>query len=141
MAMALALGSPDASSAFHDTIVGLWHVTYTSAGAVWDMSFDTYHSDGTENDNDMAPPSTSSVCEGVWRMTGPRTIKLHHVGWVWDSSGTVLPGTFTLDEVNTLSSNGKGYSGSFLFQVLDLNGNPAGPPTMGTIAATRITVP
>ena len=124
-----------------NSFVGLWQVTYTSGGAVWDMSFDTWHSDGTEYDNDWAPPSTSAVCEGVWVSTGPRTVKLHHVGWVWDASGTTLTGSFTLDEVNTLKSDGSTYTGTFTFQVHSLDGTPLGLPTQGEISAKRIKVP
>jgi hypothetical protein len=108
---------------------------------VWDMSFDTWHSDGTENDNDITPPALGAVCEGVWQQTGPLTYKLHHVGWAWDPTGTTLIGFFTLDEVNTLDKDGNVYTGDFTYQVFDMNGNPIGSPTTGTIAAARIIVP
>ena len=48
-------------------------------------------------------------------------------------------GTFTLDETNTVSYDGKTYTGSFEFKTFDLNGN-LGADVTGTIAATRITV-
>jgi len=131
---------PQTNQAPHNSIVGLWQLTYTSGGSVWDMSFDTYHADGTENDNDMSPPSLSSICEGVWEMIGPRTIKLHHVGWVWDPTGTILLGVFSLDEINTLSNDGNSYSGVFTFQNYDTDWNPIGPPTPGTTSAVRISV-
>ncbi len=122
------------------SIVGLWQVTYYLEDSVWDMSFDTWHSDGTENDNDMTPPALSAVCEGVWEQTGPQTYKLHHVGWAWDASGFGFLGYFILDEVNTFGSDGNSYTGFFTFQVYDLDGKPIGASTTGTIGATRITV-
>ena len=102
------------------SVVGFWSVTYTSGGAVWDMSFVTFHSDGTDYDNDMAPPATGDICEGVWKAMGRHTVKRHHVGWLWEST-TILQGTFTLDEMITLGANGNSYTGTFSFQPLDLN--------------------
>ena len=122
------------------SIVGLWQVAYYSGGIFFDASFDTWHADGTENDNDMAPPAASAVCEGVWEMAGPRTAKLHHVGWAWDITGSVLLGTFTLDEIDTLGNDGNTYTGTFTLQYYDPNGYPLGAPILGTISATRITV-
>ena len=124
-----------------NSIVGLWQVTYSVDGALWDISFDTWHADGTENENTLDSPLISAVCWGVWEQTGPRTSKLHHVGWNYDASGTVLLGTFTLDQTDTLSQDGLSYTGTFSFQTYDLKGNPQGPPTTGNVSATRITVP
>jgi hypothetical protein len=124
-----------------NSIVGLWQVTYTSGGALWDMSFDTWHADGTENENTMDSPLISAVCWGVWEQIGPRTAKLHHVGWNYDSTGTVLLGTFTFDQTDTLTEDGYSYTGTFSFQLYDLNGNPQGAPTTGQVSSVRITVP
>jgi len=125
----------------NNSIVGLWQVTYTVGGGLWDMSFDTWHSDGTENENTLDSPLISAVCWGVWDTVGPRTVKLHHVGWNYDSTGTVLLGTFTLDQTDSLSQDGSSYTGTFTFQPYDLDGNPQGPPTTGQVSATRITLP
>ena len=35
-------------------------------------------------------------------MIGPKTAKLHHVGWNYDFTGTVLLGTFSLMATPTL---------------------------------------
>jgi hypothetical protein len=140
---AAALPGPGAagpSGPAKNSIVGLWQVTYTSGGSLWDMSFETWHDDGTEFENAMDSPLISAVCQGVWMQAGPKTVKLHHLGWNYDSTGTTLLGTFTLDQTNTLGPDGATYTGIFTFQPYDLTGAPVGPPTQGTVAATRVTV-
>jgi hypothetical protein len=124
-----------------DSIVGLWHVIYSlSPTVVFNESFDTWHSDGTEFDNAYLPPSANSVCEGVWKQIGPRTVRLHHVGWTFSPDGITLTGTFALDETSTLAPNGKTYSGTFTFKTYNKDGSFTGNQVDGTIAATRITV-
>jgi len=137
----VTLPSQSQSASASDSIVGLWHVTYSlSPTVVFNESFDTWHSDGTEYDNADLPPSGSSVCEGVWKQIGPRTVRLHHVGWTFSPDGTTLTGTFTLDETSTLAPNGKTYSGTFAFKTYNRDGSFTGTEFDGTIAAIRITV-
>jgi hypothetical protein len=121
-------------------IVGLWHVVYTAGNAVFNETLDQWHSDGTEFENAFLAPAQGNICFGVWKPTGPRAVRLHHIGWTFDPTSTgTANGTFTLDESNTVSRDGKSYSGTFTFTPFDLNG-AAGPAVTGTIAATRITV-
>jgi hypothetical protein len=122
----------------NDSIVGLWHVKYTSGGQPFFESFDQWHSDGTELENPNLPPATGPLCVGVWKQTGPRTVRLHHVGWNFDFNGNST-GTFTLDESNTVAPNGKTYEGTFDYKIYDVNGNLIQEVT-GTQTATRITV-
>ncbi|MEO8053065.1 MAG: hypothetical protein ABI833_21875 [Acidobacteriota bacterium] len=71
-------GGPDGPA--NPSIVGLWHTTFISGGSVWDEAFEQWHSDGTELAVDNAvPPLLGNVCVGVYKQTGPRTYKLHHV--------------------------------------------------------------
>jgi hypothetical protein len=131
------------NSASNESIVGLWHVIYTTnGGGLFNDTFDTWHSDGTEFESAFLPPEAGNVCVGVWMMTGLGSVKLHHVGWLFTPGSTpgTATGSFTLDETNTVSRDGKSYAGSFTFQVYDMNGVPQGGPVTGTIAATRITV-
>jgi len=129
--------SESASSA---SIVGLWHVVYTAGGEIFNESLDQWHNDGTEFENANVPVAGGNICFGVWKTVGTRTVRLHHIGWTYDAT-TVAPanGTFTLDETNTVSKDGKSYTGDFTFTPYDLKGNP-GPQVKGTIKATRITV-
>jgi hypothetical protein len=129
---------PDLSS----SIVGLWHVVYTAGGSTFNETLDQWHSDGTEFENAWLPPDSGNICFGVWKETGPRSVRLHHIGWLFTPGSTppTASGTFTLDEVNTVSYDGKTYSGTFTFKTYDITGAPTGVVVTGTIAATRITV-
>jgi len=129
------------SSAASESIVGLWHVIYTSGGQLFNDTFDMWHSDGTEFEAAFLPPEAGNICYGVWKQVGG-TVKLHHVGWLFTPGSTpgTATGTFTIDSIITVSRDGKSYSGSFTFQVYDMNAVAQGGPVTGTIAATRITV-
>jgi len=121
------------------TIVGLWHVNYTAAdGSHFLESFDTWHADGTEFENANLPPAVGNICYGVWKPIAPRTVQLHHVGWMFNADGSSA-GTFTLDEVNTVTLDGKTYKGTFDFKVYNVSGNLLAE-VKGTMLATRITV-
>ena len=130
------------------TIVGLWHVAYTtSGGSPFNDTLDTWHADGTEFENAFLPPAAGDICMGVWKQTGARSVKLHHVGWMFNPATptATATNTFTLDEENTVAPDGKSYSGKFTFKEWNLDGTPTlagGSPIVvtGTIAATRITV-
>ncbi|HET9743584.1 MAG TPA: hypothetical protein VFQ00_12600 [Terriglobales bacterium] len=127
---------------FGSSIVGLWHVVYTAGGSVFNETLDQWHIDGTEFENAWLPPDTGNICFGVWKQVAARTVRLHHIGWLFTpgSAPPTASGTFTLDETNTLSRDGKTYTGTFTFKTFDSNGAPTGVEVTGTIAATRITV-
>jgi hypothetical protein len=129
-------------SGSEDSIVGLWQVVYTAGGATFNQTLDEWHSDGTEFENAWLPPDTGNICFGVWKEVGPRTVRLHHIGWLFTPGSTppTASGTFTLDETNTVSRDGKTYSGNFTFKTFDVTGTATGVEVTGTIAATRITV-
>ena len=124
-----------------DTIVGLWHTTYpTSSNAPFGVSLKEWHSDGTEFENIDHSAVVGNVCFGVWKQIGPRTVRLHHTGWLFDNNGNPT-GSFTIDETDTIAPHGMSYSGNFDFKVFDTNGDyVSGTETTGTIAASRITV-
>jgi hypothetical protein len=132
------LGGGKESPDNYNSIVGLWHVAYTSGGQPVYESFDQWHSDGTELENPNLAPATGPLCVGVWKQTGTRTFRLHHVGWNFDINGNPL-GSFTLDESNTVGSDGKTYQGTFDLKFYDVDGNLVEELT-GTQTATRITV-
>jgi hypothetical protein len=120
------------------SIVGLWHVVYTQTdGTVFNQTFKMWHSDGIEFENALLPPSGGDICYGVWKMTGHRSVKLHHIGIIWGPDGKIAA-TFTVDEENTVSEDGKSYTGNFEFSQFDPSGNP-GPVIKGTTAAKRVT--
>jgi hypothetical protein len=121
------------------TIVGLWHLTYTQEdGSPFNQTFKTWHADGTEFEQAFLPPGGGNICFGVWKETGLRTVKLHHVGLMFAPDGSIA-GSFTIDEIDTVTWDGKTYKGTFDFKSYDASGN-AGPEIKGTTAATRISV-
>ena len=132
-----------ASEVANPTIIGLWHVIYTNSAdqSLFNDTFDTWHSDGTEFENAFLAPVGGNVCEGVWRQTGRRTITVHHIGWIFNPSTptATATNTFTLDENIMVAADGASYSGSFTFKVWNLDGSPTPVEVQGTIAATRIT--
>jgi hypothetical protein len=132
-------GNESAQPGGNNTIVGLWHVTYTqSDGTPFYEAFDQWHSDRTEFENANLPPATGNVCEGVWKPIGPQGVRLHHIGWDFNADGSSA-GTFTLDETNTLARDGSSYRGDFDYKAYDVNGNLMAEIT-GTQTATRIAV-
>jgi hypothetical protein len=126
------------------SIVGLWHVVYTqSDGSPFNQTFKMWHADGIEFENAILPPVGGDICYGVWKQTGSRSVKLHHIGVIWGPDpktpgNYVVAATFTVDEENTVSADGKSYSGHFVFSQFDPSGNP-GPVIKGTTAAKRVT--
>jgi hypothetical protein len=140
------------------TIVGMWHVIYTAntdsnfppgsptppTPFQFNESIKTWHADGTEWENAFLPPAGGNICYGVWKAVSFHTVKLHHLGLMFAADGS-LSATFTDDEVNTLSSDGQSYTGTFVFKLWPPSfaaigvGTPISEVT-GTTAATRITV-
>jgi hypothetical protein len=135
-------------------IVGLWHVVYTATSAPnppfptppfqFLESYKTWHADGTEFENAFLPPAGGNICFGVWKKSKDGSVKLHHIGLMFDAAGKVS-NIFTVDEIDTVADDGKTYTGSFdfkLFDPTDVYG--AGTPlaeVKGTMDATRISVP
>jgi hypothetical protein len=118
------------------SIVGLWHVTYTSGGQLFYEAFDMWHSDGTEFENANLTPIEGNVCEGAWRATKTGMVLLSHVGWSFDASGNPN-GSFTLTQANIVAHGGNSYQGTFDYKLYDLNGTLQFEAT-GTQKATRI---
>jgi len=132
-------GEPQADASFgaHASIVGLWKVTLTAGGAVIDVGFDAWHSDGTEILNDASPVS-HNLCLGVWVQTGPRRFQLKHPGLRFDASGNLI-GTLILRETNVVNRAGNRFTGTFTIEFLDLAGNTVFQGS-GEIVGERVTV-
>jgi hypothetical protein len=136
-------------------IVGLWHLIYTANSATPSGAFPptpfqfveslkTWHADGTEFENAFLPPTGGNICFGVWKDSGHGSVKLHHIGLMFDSMGRVS-NIFTIDEKDTVASNGKTYSGTFDFKLWPPSFDAVGVGTplaevTGTTLGTRITV-
>ena len=137
-----APGVATGSDASDTSIVGLWFTTFYAGDGpdVWDQAYEQWHSDGTELALDNAvPPSLGNVCVGVWKQEG-RTIRLSHFTFNWNPDGTKA-GTFTLFMTATVERGGKTFSGRYVSDSYDLDGNVI--PELhgeGVVRATRITV-
>jgi hypothetical protein len=139
------------------SIVGLWHVIYTATSDTpgpipvppappsfqYVETFKMWHADGIEFENAIVPPA-GGICYGVWKDIGDGSVKLHHIGLMFDSSGN-LAFIFTVDEKDTVSAHGNAYTGTFDFRLWPPSfaavgiGKPI-QEISGTTAATRITV-
>jgi hypothetical protein len=159
-APAIPFASPHADGEWneHATIVGLWHVNYTGTyddnfppGGPYPPtpfpfleSFKTWHADGTEFENAFLPPAGGNICFGVWKDLGDGKVKLHHIGLMFNTDGSVSS-IFTVDETDTVASDGKTYKGMFDFKLWPPSyaavdtGSPIAE-VKGTTAATRVTV-
>ena len=140
------------------SIVGLWHVIYTGTtddnfppGGPYPPtpfqfleSFKTWHADGTEFENAFLPPTGGNICFGVWKEVDDCTVKLHHIGLMFNPDGSILS-IFTVDETDKVASDGKTYKGSFDFKLWPPSYDAVGKglpisEVKGTTAATRISV-
>jgi hypothetical protein len=136
----------------HASIVGLWHVIYTATSAPTPPfpstpfqfleSYKTWHGDGTEFENAFLPPDGGNICFGVWKDLEHGSVKLHHIGLMFANGA--ISNIFTVDETDTVASNGKTYTGTFDFKLFAATnvfgtGTPLAEVT-GTTAGTRITV-
>ncbi|SRR5260221_1737049 len=134
----------DSSSA---SIVGFWHVVFTSQGttnppipdgAIVDQGFSQWHSDNTEILNSSRPPVIGSFCLGVWTRTGRYTYSLNHFALSFNPDGS-FQGVANIRENVTLSADGNSYLGSFSIDQYDTQLNTLAH-IVGNISAIRITV-
>src|ERR1700686_499287 len=139
----------------HASIVGLWHLIYTADSASpsnafpptpfqFLESFKTWHADGTEFENAFLPPTGGNICFGVWKAFDDGRVKLHHIGLMFNPDGG-LSAIFTVDETDTVTSNGNAYKGMFDFKLWPPSYDAVGAGTpiaevKGITAATRIAV-
>ena len=137
-ALALALGDNSAEKS-NSPIAGLWNVTDYYQGQVVDMYFDSWHADGNELFIDATPPALDNVCQGIWKQVGPRTYKLKHVSWTFDTDGNTT-GTAIFHDVIRLSRDGQSFTGTEDVFLYDLNNNLVNSFLGDDLKATRITV-
>jgi hypothetical protein len=107
-------------------------------------SLKTWHADGTEFENAFLPPAGGNICFGVWKELGDHSVKLHHIGLMFAADGS-MSSIFTVDETDTVASDGKSYKGMFVFKLwpASYDAVDVGTPiaeVKGTTAATRIAV-
>jgi hypothetical protein len=137
-----ARGADDHDRPEAGPIVGLWNAEFLIGNGpdLFDQGFQQFHADGTEMMLSRGlPPPLGNVCVGIWKQDGPRTFRLKHMAWNWDSDGRFI-GTFIMDVVLRLDRRGARYSGSWSADNFDTDGNVI--PTQhveGIVRARRIT--
>jgi hypothetical protein len=120
------------------SIVGLWRVTFTSAGQVVDQAFEVFHGDGTEMMVDTSAPASDNVCVGIWAQVNGLEFKLNHLSWTFDDLGN-LNGTATIKLDVNLDPNSNLFKGTFTVDVFALTGAVV-LHLDGTVAGQRVTV-
>ena len=75
---------------------------------------------------DLTLAALSSTLWGAFKRIGPR--QFHGVGRFWTYDANFNPTGFaTVDQINTISTDGKAYHGEGALQFFDNNGNSLGP--------------
>jgi len=122
-------------------IVGLWRGVISAQDNSF-PPFDTFELYGgglwiSSGQNDLTPASLSSTLWGTFKRIDTR--KFRGIGrfWLYDPSANSV-GYATLDQITTVSENGKTYHGEGPLQFFDNNGNPLGPSTTISDDGTRI---
>jgi len=119
-------------------ITGLWELTQTVDGQLFDHALQQLFADGNEVQNSaVVPPAAGNICFGVWERTGNRTFRMKHYGWNFDAQGN-FTSTFYLEATMTMT-DGDNYTGTFVTDTILPNGTK--DPNLhaeGTIAAKRI---
>ncbi len=119
------------------TIVGLWHDVHTASdGTLFLEGYDTWNSDGTENELGNLPPAGGNLCVGAWHQNGRIVNLTSHVAWVYDLNNNYI-GPLLFTEQNIVSGNGFKYTGTFDAKFFDTNGNVLHEIT-GTTTADRL---
>jgi hypothetical protein len=89
-------------------ITGLWKTVFVSGGAVINLGFNTWHSDGSEWALDSTPgPVQGNVCPGVWEKVGRRTYATVHPAFNYDASGVNVTSIFIERLRVTISPDGE----------------------------------
>jgi hypothetical protein len=122
-------------------MTGLWKTVFVSGGAVINLGFNTWHSDGTEWALDSTPrPALGNVCPGVWERIGHRTYATVHPAFNYDPSGVNVESIFIERLSVTISPDGNTFHGTFTWDSYDFEGNLLSGSVAGTLTGTRIKV-
>jgi len=131
----LARNKPGAPA--RPSIVGLWHDVHTASdGSLFLEGYDTWNSDGSENELGNLPPASGPICVGAWVQSGRSAMLLTHVTWLYDLDNNFV-GTLNMTQANRVSRDGNSYTGTFDAKFFDPSGTMFQEIT-GTTAADRL---
>jgi hypothetical protein len=124
------------------SMTGLWKTVLVAGGAVVNVGFNTWRSDGTEWALDGGVlPAGGNVCPGVWERIGHRSYRTVHPAFNYDASNTHVVGIFIERLKITISPDGNSYQGDFTWDSYDLQGNLLSDSSVaGKVMGTRIQV-
>ena len=117
-----------------ESIVGTWHVVYTTAGVKSGEAFIQWHNDRTEWENINYPVLGGNICLGSWKMVDRTHVFRNHFGWLYNNG--VLAGYFNETETDEVAWDGNSYTGINETTLHFLSGPPV--VLTGTATATRI---
>jgi hypothetical protein len=119
------------------TIVGLWHAIHTASdGTLFLEGYETWNSDGTENEIANLPPATGPICVGVFTTHGKKIDLTTHVTWLYDLNNDFV-GTLNTTQENKVARDGNSYTGTFDAKFYDTSGTLFNEVT-GTTVADRL---
>jgi hypothetical protein len=137
-----------------ESIIGMWHVTFTAntlngspiPDTVIDSALVVWHSDNTEIMNSARPPQDGDFCMGVWEQTGKLSYKLNHFAWAGNEYAPGTPegvvgapaGPTHITESVTLSPEGNHFAGAFTLDAYHTDNTVTS--FTGVVTATRITM-
>jgi len=136
-AVARAMMADDSSStdSSFESIVGTWHVTYTTEGQPFTDAFIQWHGDHTEFENVNLPVLGGNMCMGNWVRIDANHFRRNHIGYQFKDG---MPnGYFTETETDTVSSDGKRYHGQNSTTIYDVDGGVV-VTLAGTSSAVRL---
>lgn len=125
-------------NAVNTSIVGLWHIRFQVGVQTIQEAFQIWNTGGTEVHNPNVDPRQGNICLGAWEEAAPRTFKLTHRVWLYDTSGN-FQGTGHLTETLVLGDRGNTHTGSFTLAFYDPFGNFLFE-VPGTVVGERISV-
>jgi hypothetical protein len=121
--LGLSLSPPSTSNSRGtpaESIVGQWHVKYTTAGAPFADAFMQWHSDGTEWEMINQPVLGGNICMGSWKTVDQTHVFRHHMGWLFKDGA--YNGYFTENETDEVARDGNSYRGVNSTKIYDKNG-------------------
>ena len=123
-----------------DELAGLWASVVSAADSFPAFKAFELYGNGLwigSGQTDLTPAALASALWAVYRRVGPNTF--HGVGRFWNYDASANPTGFaSVDQITTVSKDGKSYHGEATLQFFDNDGNPLGPPTVIYDNGTRV---